>query len=154
VGDEVAATDKPVLKLAPGVDFLLLGDACYFFSSGVEKDFALENRYFAIASKRLATVADADIVSNIEALEKAAFTSKNARKFVDFDRDVFDHIARLDTMDREEFLATYGVTIDAAGKMDTSDAEQCELIIDLLCCRSCLDPLGRLAVGSNITVRE
>jgi len=55
---------------------------------------------------------------------------------------------------REEFLATYGVTIDYDGRMDTSDTEQCELMIDLLCCRSCLDPLGRLAVGSNITVRE
>jgi hypothetical protein len=127
---------------------------CYFFSSGVAKDFALENRHFAIASKRLALIADAGVVSNIEALEKAAFTAKNARKFADFDKQVLEHIARLPVNEREEFLATYGVTIDYNGRMDTSDAEQCELMIDLLCCRSCLDPLGRLAVGSNITVRE
>jgi hypothetical protein len=153
-GGEVAGTDKPVLKLAPTADFLLLNNVCYFFSSGVAKDFELENRHFAIASKRLALIADAGVVSNIEALEKAAFTAKNARKFVDFDKQVLEHIARLPVNEREEFLATYGVTIDYDGRMDTSDTEQCELMIDLLCCRSCLDPLGRLAVGSNITVRE
>jgi hypothetical protein len=153
-GGSIAHTDKPILKLTPAVDFLLLGGACYFFSSGAEKDFALENRHFAVAAKRLSAVAESGVVSNIEALEKAAFTSKNARKFIGFDKDVLAHIKRLPIIEREEFLSTYGVTIDLSGTMDTADEEQCELIIDLLCCRSCLDPLGRLAVGSNITVRE
>ncbi|MDR2357925.1 MAG: hypothetical protein LBD92_07600 [Oscillospiraceae bacterium] len=152
-GGGIRTADSPVLKLAPTVDFLLLGGVCYFFSSGVEKDFELENRYFAVASKRLALIAEADVASNIEALEKAAFTPKNARKFVDFDKQVLEHIIRLPITEREDFLSTYGVTIDDGGRMDTSDDEQCELIIDLLCSRSCLDPLGRLAVGSNITVR-
>jgi hypothetical protein len=152
--DEVRFADKPVLKLTPAADFLLLDGACYFFSSGVEKDFDLENRHFAIAAKRLAAVAEADVASNIEALGKAALTPRNARKFADFDKQVLEYIVRLPLPEREEFLTTYGVTIDNGGRMDTSDGEQCELIIDLLCSRSCLDPLGRLAVGSNITVRE
>ncbi|MDR1588793.1 MAG: DUF4868 domain-containing protein [Oscillospiraceae bacterium] len=152
-GDGVRVTDKPIIRLAPAVDFLLLDGACYFFSSGVEKDFEFENRHFAIASKRLALIADAGVISNIEALERVAFTPKNARKFVDFDKQVLEHIARLPITEREDFLVTYGVMIDHDGRMDTSDSEQCELIIDLLCSRSCLDPLGRLAVGSNITIR-
>ncbi|MDR1217960.1 MAG: DUF4868 domain-containing protein [Oscillospiraceae bacterium] len=152
--DEVRFSDKPVLKLTPAVDFLMLDGACYFFSSGVEKDFDFENRHFAIAAKRLEMVAAADVISNIEALEKAAFTPRNARKFVDFDKQVLKYIVGLPLLEREEFLTTYGVTINNEGRMDTSDGEQCELIIDLLCSRSCLDPLGRLAVGSNITVRE
>ncbi|MDR3120897.1 MAG: hypothetical protein LBU58_06145 [Clostridiales bacterium] len=153
-GGEVAETDKPVLKLAPSADFLLLNGVCYFFSSGVEKDFELENRHFAIAAKRLATIAEAGLVSDMEALEKAAYAPRNARKFATFDKEILGYIARLPIVEREEFLATFGVTVDSGGKMDTADAEQCELIIDLLCCRSCLDPLGRLSTGSNITVRQ
>jgi hypothetical protein len=152
-GGVVRASSSPTLRLAPTADFVLIGGVCYFLSSGVEKDFEFENRYFAIATKRLELVSGADIVSDIGALEKAAFTPRNARKFVDFDRQVVDYIAKLPVAEREEFLATYGVTTDPSGRMDASDEESCELIIDLLCCRSCLDPLGRLAVGSNITVR-
>jgi hypothetical protein len=153
-GDGVAATEKPVLKLTPTVDFVLLGGACYFFSSAIEKDFELESRHLAIAARRLALVSEAGLVNDFERLEEAALTAKNARKFSGFDKEILEYIKRLSIADREEFLQTYGVNIDPDGLMDTTDSEQCELIIDLLCCRSCLDPLGRLSVGSNIVVRE
>ena len=147
-------SDKPILKFTTAVDFLLIGDACYFLSSGIEKDFALENRHFAIAEKRMKLVAEASIVNDWDRLEQTVMTAKNARKFQDFDKRVLEHITRLPIVERQEFLGTYGVTIDHEGRMDTFDAEQCELIVDLLCCRSCLDPLGRLSVVSNITPRE
>jgi hypothetical protein len=153
-GDELAPCDKPILKLTNAADFIMIGNACYFLSSAIEKDFDMENRHFAIAEKRMGLVAEADIISDYEQLEKAVMTAKNARKFLDFDKKVLEHITRLPIVEREEFLSTYGVTIDHTGRMDTSDPEQCELIVDLLCCRSCLDPLGRLSVGSNITPRE
>lgn len=153
-GDAIAPCEKPILKFTTATDFLLIGDACYFLSSAIEKDFAMENRHFAIAEKRMALVAEASVVSDYEQLEKAVMTAKNARKFLDFDKEILAHIARLSIVDREEFLSTYGVTVDHTGKMDTADPEQCELIVDLLCCRSCLDPLGRLSVGSNIMPRE
>ncbi len=75
-------------------------------------------------------------------------------KFIGFDKKVLEYIVRLPIVEREEFLSTYGVTIDRNGNMDASDPDQCELVIDLLCCRSCLDPLGRLSTASNITPRE
>ena len=81
-------------------------------------------------------------------------TAKNAKKFIDFDREILEYIVRLPVVEREEFLSHYGITVDREGRMETYDPEQCELIIDLLCCRSCLDPLGRLSVGSKITPRE
>ena len=153
-GDEIVTCEKPILKFTSAVDFLVIDGACYIFSSSVEKDLALENRYFAIAGKRMELIAEAEIVSNYDQLEACVMKSKNARKFLDFDKSILEHIARLPIPEREEFLVTYGVTLDPGGRMDTSDAEQCELIIDLLCCRSCLDPLSRLSVGSNITPRE
>lgn len=153
-GDDVISCVNPVLKFTTTADFLLLGNVCYILSSAVVKDLSLENRYFAIAQKCLALIADADIVSDYDKLEACVMKAKNARKFLDFDKGVLEHIGRLPILDREEFLSTYGATIDLNGRMDTSDAEQCELIIDLLCCRSCLDPLGRLSVVSNITPRE
>ncbi len=153
-GDEVVACDKPVLKFATGVDFLMLDGACYFFSSAIEKDFALEDRHMAIAQKRMSAISDAGIVNHFDRLEACAYKGKNARKFLSFDRTILEHIVSLPVPERAEFLGAYGVTVDAGGRMDTFDQEQCELIIDLLCCRSCLDPLGRLSVGSNITPRE
>jgi hypothetical protein len=99
-------------------------------------------------------IAGADIISDYDSLEKAVMSGKNVRKFSGFDRQILEHIARLPIVEREDFLSTYGVTIDHDGRVDTSDAEQCELVIDLLCCRSVLDPLGRLSIGSNITPRE
>ena len=153
-GDEIIAADKPVLKFMPTIDFLMINDGCYFISPAIEKDFELENRNIAIAARRLETIGKAEIVSDWEQLEKAAMVFKNARKFTDFDREILDHISGMTIVAREEFLSTYGITLDNNGLMDTSDSEQCELIIDLLCCRSCLDVFGRLAVGTGITPRE
>jgi hypothetical protein len=153
-GDEIVTCDKPLLKFTPATDFLLLDGNAYFLSVAIEKDFALENRHFAIAAKRLSMVADAAIASNYEKLEESAMSAKNARKFIDFDEEILQYIVRLGIVEREEFLSTYGVTVDQSGHMDTTDPEQCELVIDLLCCRSCLDPLGRLSFGNNITPRE
>ena len=153
-GEGIIACDKPVLKFTASADFLLIGGVCYFFSSAIEKDFDLENRHYAVADKCMKRIADADIISDYDGLEKAAMAGKNVRKFSGFDKEILAHIKRLPIVEREEFLSTYGVTIDQSGRMDTSDADQRELIIDLLCCRSVLDPLGRLSTGSNITPRE
>jgi hypothetical protein len=152
--DEFTPCEKPILKFAPGTDFLLIGGVCYFFSSSVEKDFALESRQYAIAQKRMESIAAAEIINDYDNLEACVMKPRNARKFMDFDKAVLDHIVRLPIVEREEFLGTYGVTIDRNGYVDTSDPAQCELVVDLLCCKSCLDPLGRLSVGSNITRRE
>lgn len=144
----VVDSDRPVLKFAPGTDFLLAGGIGCFLTPAVEKDFGLDSRYTAICEKRMRDIADAGIVSNYETLEEAAFLAKNARKFLEFDREILEYISRLPLVERGDFLLDYGITTDAAGLIDTGDPEQCELVIDLLCCRSCKDPLGRLAVGS------
>jgi hypothetical protein len=136
------------------VDCLLIGGVCYFFSAAVQKDFSLEDRRLAIAAQRLALIADAAIVSDYDRLERVVLSAKNARKFLDFDKQILEHIVRLPIVEREEFLSVYGLTIDRRGLVDTYDPEQSELFVDLLCCRSCLDPLGRLSVGSNITPRQ
>lgn len=154
VANDIVPCEKPILKFTTAVDFLLIDGVCYILSSAVEKDLELENRHFAIAQKRMGLIAKGDIVSDFDRLEESVMKAKNARKFLEFDKNILEHIVRLPIVEREEFLSTYGVTIDPHGHMDTSDPEQCELIIDLLCCRSCLDPLGRLSVGSNITPRE
>ena len=100
------------------------------------------------------TIAKAEIVNDYDQLEKAAMVFKNARKFTEFYSDILDHIARISITSREEFLSTYGITIDNNGLMDTTNNDQCELIIDLLCGRSCLDVFGRFAVGSGIVPRD
>jgi len=151
---QVVPCEKPVLKFSLAVDFMLINDGCYFFSSTILKDFSLEERHFAVAQKHMGQIGETEIASNYERLEECAMKSGNARKFLDFDNRILEYITRLSIVDREEFLSTYGVTIDNEGRMDTSDAEQCELVVDLLCCRSCLDPLGRLSVGKEITPRE
>jgi len=154
ISGEVVVSEKPILKFTPAVDFILIGDVCYFNSSAIEKDFDLENRHFAIAAKHMTLIGEADIVSDYETLEKAVLSARNSRKFANFDEQILDHITRMGVVEREDFLSTYGITIDKSGRMDTSDSEQCGLIIDLLCCRSCLDVLGRLAVANGITPRE
>jgi len=153
LGNEIAPNESPTLKFSAAVDFLAIDGKRYFFSSSIEKDFAFENRHFAIAQKHIEKLVAVEIVGNFERFEKVVMTAKNARKFIDFNQDVLDYIIRLPIVERGEFLDKYGVNLDASGKMDTYDPEQCELIIDLLCCRSCLDPLGRLSVGNNITPR-
>jgi len=153
-GDEIVISEKPVLRFTPATDFLLIGDMCYFVTSAIERDFELEGRNFAIAEKRMELIAEASIVSDYDRFEEAVMKSTNAKKFLDFDKNILEHIARLSIMDRADFVVTYGVTLDNNGLMDTSDPEQCELIIDLLCSRSCISPLGRLSVGSNIKPRE
>jgi len=48
----------------------------------------------------------------------------------------------------------YGIELERDGKLSTNDPEQCEMIIDRLCGRTCTDVLGRLVVGVNIKPRE
>jgi len=153
-GDEIVKSKNPVVKFAPITDFLLIGDICYFVTSAVERDFELEGRNYAIAEKRMKLIADAGMVSDYERFEESVMKAKNVKKFLDFDKKILEHITRLSVEDRADFLVTYGVTLDRTGVMDTSDPDQCELIIDLLCSRSCLNPLGMLSVGSNIKPRE
>lgn len=152
-GSDAVYNDKPVLKFTPAVDFILIGDVCYFNSSAIEKDLNMENRHLAIAVNRLEIIAASEIAGNLEKLESVGTSVKNAKKFVSFDEEILEHITNLSIVEREEFLSTYGITVDHKGLMDTSDSEQCELIIDLLCGRSVVDPLGRLAIG-NVTLRE
>ena len=152
--DNIVSADKPVLKFLPTIDLLIVDGNCYMITGNMSKDFGLESRHFAICAKRMELIAEKSIINHYDQLEAVAMTGKNAKKFLDFDKDILEHIERLSIVDREEFLSTYGITIDNEGRMDTFDSEQCELIVDLLCCRSCLDPLGRLAVANGISPRE
>ena len=154
LSDDIVKADKPVLKFLPAIDLLIVDDMCYMLTGNMTKDLGLESRHFAICTKRMELIAEKGIINNYDQLESVAMTGKNAKKFLDFDMDILNYIERLSIIDREEFLSTYSITIDKDGRMDTYDAEQCELVIDLLCCRSCLDPLGRLAVANGISPRE
>jgi len=154
VGDEIVNSEKPILKFTPAVDFLFVGGICYFNSASIERDFDIENRHFAIASKRMTLIADAAIVSDYEKLEEVVMSAKNARKFLDFDKEILEYIARLSVLDRGEFLEKYNISIDNNGHMNTYETEDCEAIIDLLCCRTAIDPLGRVVTGNNIMPRE
>lgn len=151
---KIVPSDAPMLKFALSADLLLIGGICYILSPGIEKDLGLENRQIAFAEKRMGVIAQSAIVNNYEELEKTAYSAKNARKFLDFDREVLDYIVRLPIAERTDFLSEYGLTSDSQGLIDTSDPDQCELLIDLLCGRSCHDALGRLSVGSNIMPRQ
>jgi hypothetical protein len=153
-GNEVSLNKVPIFKLSSAVDFISISGVCYFLSAAIEKDFEFENRHFAIAQKWLDKMVDAEIIGNYDNFERTVMTAKNARKFLDFDEEVLEHIVGLSIINRDEVLGKYGASLDQQGRMDTYDSGDCELIIDLLCGRSCLDPLGRLSVGSNITPRE
>ena len=153
-GDAVAEAPSPLLKFTPQVDFLLIGGACYLLSESAAKDLELESRASAVAGRRLGQIAEADVVGSYEQLEFCALGGKHTKKFLDFDKEILDHIASLSIEGRMDFLGAYGIALDSGGKMDTNDPEQCEMIIDLLCGRTCTDVLGRLSVGLNIRPRE
>ncbi|MDR1410003.1 MAG: hypothetical protein LBJ12_07055 [Oscillospiraceae bacterium] len=148
----VKETLSPLLRFTAGVDFLLIGGVCYFFSAAAQKNFALEDRAAALCSKATGLVGECDLVSDFARFEELA--KKQTRKFENFSEDLVASIGRMGVQAREEFVSTYGVTIGSDGKLETNTPEQCGLLIDFLCCRSCLDIYGRLAVGSKITPRE
>jgi len=150
----IVTSTAPVLKFLPAIDLLVAFGHCYMISDSMNKDLGIEARHYAICAKHMELIADKTLINNYEQLEAVAMSGKHVRKFLDFDRDILLYIDRLSILEREEFLATYGITIDNDGRMDTFDKEQCELIVDLLCCRSCVDPLGRLAVANGISPRE
>jgi len=153
-GDEIAEAQSPLLKFTPQVDFLLIEGVCYVISESIAKDFELESRANAVAGRRLEQISQADIVGNYEQMELSALGGKHTKKFLDFDKEILGHIASLSIEARIDFLAVYGIELDSDGKLGSNDPEQCELIIDLLCGRTCTDVLGRLAVGVNIKPRE
>jgi len=153
-GEAVAEAQSPLLKFTPQVDFLLMDGVCYLVSEAVGKDLELESRADAVCARRLEQIAEADVVGSYEQLEFTALGGKHTKKFLDFDKEILAHIAALSIEARIDFLSAYGITLDKDGKMDSADPEQCEMIIDLLCGRTCTDVLGRLAVGVNIKPRE
>ncbi|MCL2494622.1 MAG: hypothetical protein FWE98_03060 [Oscillospiraceae bacterium] len=153
-GEEIAEAQSPLLKFTPQVDFLLMDGLCYLIGEAIGKDLELESRAGAVCARRLEQIAEADVVGSYEQLEFTALGGKHTKKFLDFDREILAHIAGLSIEARIDFLGAYGITLDKDGKMDSADPQQCEMIIDLLCGRTCTDVLGRLAVGVNIKPRE
>ena len=149
----VVKLERPVLSFSDKVDFLLIGGYGYLFTPAIRRDWSLEERHFVLMEKRMKTMLDTDIFSHYENLEQEVSKGKNARKFIDFDNKILKHILDLPASERGEFLTTYGVETDGVGRIDCASEESCELLIDLLCCRSCLDPLGRLSVGKDILPR-
>ncbi|MDR2753309.1 MAG: hypothetical protein LBB50_03260 [Oscillospiraceae bacterium] len=153
-GDAVAEAPSPLLKFTPQTDFLLVDGISYLISESIAKDFDLETRANAVCARRLEQINEADVAGSYEQLELVALGGKHTKKFLEFDKEILDHIASLSINSRADFLSVYGIALDADGKMNSSDPEQCEMIIDLLCGRTCTDVLGRLAVGVNIKPRE
>lgn len=152
-GGQIVTSETPILKFAETVDLLVVDGVCYILTPSIEKDLGMESRQAAITAGRMKVIAESSIADNYEELEKVAYSGKNMRKFMDFDRDVLDYIVRLPLLERADFLSEYGLTMNEQGLVDTNDDEQCGLFIDLLCGRSCHDALGRLSVGSNIVPR-
>jgi hypothetical protein len=151
--NDVVSSGIPVLKFNSSADFISIDGACYIFSSAIEKDLAFENRYFSIAEKCLDKLASAAIIGDYDRFENIVMKIKNAKKFAFFNEEILDYIVGLPITERIDYLRKYGVELDNEGKMETYEPAQSELIIDLLCGRSCLDPLNRLSVGS-ISPRE
>lgn len=153
MGNEIVINNAPIIKFANAVDFLSINGACYILSTSIENDLAFENRHFAIAERCLEKLAAVEIIGNYERFESTVMKIKNAKKCLTFNEEILDYIVGLPIMERIDYLDKYGVELDNNGRMESYEAAQSELIIDLLCGRSCLDPLSRLSVGS-ITPRE
>jgi len=148
----VKETVSPLLKFTAGADFLLLDGVCYFISAAAQKDFALEDRAAALCARATALIGECDLVGDFVRFEELA--KKQARKFEDFSEELVMSVSRMGIQARDEFVSTYGVSVGADGRIETNSDEQCLLLIDFLCSRSCLDIYGRLAVGNKITPRE
>jgi hypothetical protein len=143
----------PIIKFAASADFLSINGSCYIFSASIENDLAFENRHIAIAEKCLEKIAEAGVIGNYDSFEGTVMKIKNAKKFMAFNEEILEYITGLSITDRADYLDKFGVELDKDGRMDSYESSQSELIIDLLCGRSCLDPLNRLSVGS-ITPRD
>ena len=148
--NEVVENTMPIFKFANAVDLLFIGGVCYLFSASAENVLSFENRHIAIAEPCIKKIADAGVIGNFDSFEMTAMKIKNAKKFMTFNDEILDYITRLPIMERVEYLEKYGVELDKDGKMNSYETIQSELIIDLLCGRSCLDPLNRLSVGSIV----
>jgi hypothetical protein len=151
--DEVVINDVPILKFAAAADFLSKNGSSYIFTASIKNDLAFENRHFAIAEKCLEKIAEAGIIGNYDSFENTVMKIKNAKKFLSFNDEILEYITGLSITNRADYLEKFGVELDKNGHMDSYESSQSELIIDLLCGRSCIDPLNRLSVGS-ITPRD
>ena len=153
IGNEIVENDAPIIKFTSSADFLSINGISYIFSASIENDLGFESRYFAIAERCLEKLAAAEIIGDYDRFENVVMKIKNAKKFLTFNEEILDYIVNLPVVERIEYLEKYGVELDNNGRMSSAEASQSTLIIDLLCSRSCLDPLNRLSVGS-ITLRE
>ncbi|MDR1805352.1 MAG: hypothetical protein LBQ80_01070 [Clostridium sp.] len=149
---EIKESLSPLLKFTADADFLLLDGVCYFITAAAQKDFALEDRAAALCAQATEIIGECDLVSDFARFEETA--KKQARKFEDFSEDLVVSIGRMGVQAREEFAGTYGVSVGSDGRLETNTPEQCALLIDFICRRSCLDIYGRLAVANKITPRE
>jgi hypothetical protein len=151
--DEIVENNAPIIKFTTSVDFLSLNGSSYIFTTSIENDLGFENRHIAIAEKCLEKIAEAGVIGNYDSFEGTVMKIKNAKKFLAFNEEILEYITGLSIMDRVDYLEKFGVELDKDGRMDSYESSQSELIIDLLCGRSCIDPLHRLSVGS-ITPRD
>ncbi|MBP3748404.1 MAG: DUF4868 domain-containing protein [Ruminobacter sp.] len=126
-----------VINLRTSIDVVIMDDTVYMLTLAGENLFNMERAYRNICEAKVKEIEDLNIVNNFKAFSSAAKKGQNPRKFVSFNDA---HLQKLkDPANRIKMGGIFKIRMEE-DLFDTSDSENSDKIVKLICNRGMLDP--------------
>ena len=133
-----------VLYLRESIDVLIYGSVIFFLDMRGENLFSMERSYKKKCSMIIEEMKGMDICSDYEAFASVAVSGINPRRFISFNRPRLIALSNPET--RPEKASLFQLQVDNNGKINTSDKENSEKLIKVLCRKGMYDPFEEVPV--------
>ena len=129
-------TDK-LFALRLTVDAVIVDNDIYFLTMDAEKLFGMERAYKKICNSKVNELATYSFISDPDSFRKIATSGHNPRRFVSYNQNRVEHLK--DKTKRVKWSKYFGINLNKSN-FDTSNTENVEKIIKLICDKGMADP--------------
>ena len=133
-----------VLNLRTTMNVVIIDRTVYLLDMSGETLFNLERSYKKKSEIAINEIASMNIISDAEVFRNTASAGHNPRRFVAFSQSKLERLSTKKT--REKVAKSFGIALTSDKKFDTSNGENAEKIVKLLCNKAMWDILEEVPV--------
>ena len=135
---------RKVLNLRTTMNVVIIDRTVYLLDMSGETLFNLERSYKKKSEIAINEITSMNIISDAEVFRNTASAGHNPRRFVAFSQSKLERLSTKKT--REKVAKSFGIDLTSDKKFDTSNGENAEKIVKLLCNKAMWDILEEVPV--------
>ena len=139
-------TDK-ILNLRTSINVVIYDKTVYFLDMSGETLFNMERAYKLKCYEAVNEIENLNIISNIEMFRNTATSGQNPRKFAAFSKSKLKLLS--ETKNREKTAKYFKIPLTDNNQFDTSQKEDAENLVKVLCGKAMWDILEKIPVEVN-----